>query len=237
MTRCPWLHVFLDVPADLFDAAGRFWAAATGGRLAAPWPEHPEFRSVEPPTGSRYLHVQRHGGPPRLHLDLVTARVDAETARLAALGAVAGTRQRWWQVLRSPGGLPFCLVEETPGRARPDPVRWPDGHRSRVAELAVTAPAGGCDAERRFWRAATGWDPDRLDPAPTGPAVLVPPGGAPLRLAVRPGAAGDPVRARLGIDTDDPDAEVRRLVALGAVPAGAGLLRDPAGLPFRVAAG
>jgi hypothetical protein len=153
----PWLHAFLDVPAEHAETAARFWAAASGAEIGAPWPEHPEFRSLDPATGSRYLHVQRHSGPPRLHLDLTTPQVDAEAARLVALGAVAQTRFRWWQVLRSPGGLPFCLVEETPVRSRPEPVCWPGGHRSRVARLVVDAPADRYDAECAFWAAATGW--------------------------------------------------------------------------------
>ena len=174
----PWLHAFLDVPAELAEPTARFWAAASGARIGAPWPEHPEFRSLEPATGSRYLHVQRHGGPPRVHLDLTTPDVDAETARLVALGATAGTRERWWQVLSSPGGLPFCLVEETPGRSRPEPVRWPGGHHSRVAPARPDVPA---DRYRRGeWRvlaAATGWRRAHR------PATGVPLAAAPGRLA------------------------------------------------------
>jgi hypothetical protein len=241
----PWLHVFLDVPDELAESTARFWAGVTGAAIGAPWPGHPEFRSLEPATGSRYLHVQRHGGAPRLHLDLTTPEVDAEAARLVELGATIGTRERWWQVLTSPGGQPFCLVTETPGRSSPAAVRWPDGQRSRVDRLVLDVPADGYDAECRFWQETTGWAP-RTGRRP-GCLRLVPPSTSPLQLLLRRGSTGpggDAVRGRLELGTDDVAAEVRRVVALGASgptdrasPGGARVsLTDPAGLIFSVTA-
>lgn len=235
----PWLHAFLDVPAERAEPAARFWAAACGAEIGRPWPGHPEFRSLEPATGSRYLHVQQHGGVARVHLDLTTPQVDAETARLVALGATAGTRERWWQVLRSPGGLPFCLVEETPGRSRPAVVRWPGGHRSRVDQLVLDVPVDRYDREWAFWAAATGWAERAGRRAEF--RRLLPPAGSPLQLLLhRLDERATPVRAHLDIGTDDVDAEVRRLVELGATVtadrnAHGGswvTLADPSGLPF-----
>jgi hypothetical protein len=237
--RYRWMHAFLDVPADLADRAAGFWAAATGSRIGAPWPDHPEFRSLEPPTGTRYLHVQRHDGPPRLHLDLDTPDVDAETARLVELGATAHDRHRWWQVLTSPGGQPFCLVRQDAPRSRPGPVRWPGGHRSRVAQLVLDIPAAVHPAECAFWRAATGW-PERTGRR-TEFRWLDPPPESPLQLLLHRLGVDDPgtaVRAHLDIGTDDLDAEVRRVVRLGAAVADEHgrwvALRDPVGMPFCV---
>ncbi|MGY1704843.1 hypothetical protein ACI79C_09730 [Geodermatophilus sp. SYSU D00697] len=42
----------------------------TGWPPGEPWPGHPEFVSLVPPSGAPYLHVQEVGGPPRVHLDL-----------------------------------------------------------------------------------------------------------------------------------------------------------------------
>jgi predicted enzyme related to lactoylglutathione lyase len=237
----PWLHAFLDVPDELADTTARFCAAVTGATIGSPWPGHPEFRSLEPTTGSRYLHVQRHGGPPRVHLDLITPDVDAETARLVGLGAVAGVRERWWQVLASPGGLPFCLVTETPGRSCPAPVRWPGGQRSRVDQLVLDVPADRYDAECRFWPETTGWTPQTCDRPEA--LRLLPPSTSPVQLLLQhsPDPA-DAVRAQLDLGTDDVAAEVRRVTALGATGAadraGHGGTRvpltDPAGLIFSV---
>ena len=241
--RHRWLHAFVDVPPQSADRSARFWAAVAGARIGAPWPGHPEFRSLEPATGTRYLHVQAHDGPPRVHLDLVSADVAADTARLVELGAVAHTRERWWQVLTSPGGQPFCLVEEGQPRARPDPVRWPGGHRSRVAQLALDIPAARYDAECAFWRAVTGWA-DRTGRRPEF-RWLLPPAAAPLQLLLHRLGDDDPdqrVRGHLDIGTDDIAAEVGRVTQLGATVTadrqghGGGwvTLRDPIGLPFCV---
>ena len=159
------------------------------------------------------------------------------------LGAAAGARMRWWQRLTSPGGLPFCLVEEGLGRSRPAAVRWPGGHRSRVVQLALDVPADRYDAEWAFWHATTGWT-ERADRWPEF-RWLLPPDGSPLRLLVHrlgPDDAGAVVRAHLDLGTDDIEAEVRRLVGLGAtVDADRGrhdgpgvTLTDPTGLPFCV---
>ena len=233
------MHAFLDVPDESADPAVRFWSASTGAAIGAPWPEHPEFRSLEPATGSRYLHVQRHGGPPRVHLDLTSSDVDAEAARLVELGAAAGVRERWWQVLASPAGLPFCLVAETPGRSRPEPARWPGGHRSRVDQLVLDVPADRYEAERRFWRECTGW-PERAEPEPDRHRLAVP-RSSPLELLLHrldDGGGADRGRGHLHLRTDDVPAEVRRLVGLGAVrQAGCGdgvMLAGPAGLAFCV---
>jgi Glyoxalase-like domain len=153
----PWIHAFVDVPEPLLGAALEFWTAVTGWPSGRPWPDHPEFHSIEPPDGDAYLHVQGIDGPPGVHLDLVVGAgvgVDDERARHADLGAVPGDRHRWWQVMTSPGGLAYCLVDER-DRTRPGPVSWPDGDRSRVAQVCVDVPAARFAAEREFWRRAT----------------------------------------------------------------------------------
>lgn len=51
-----WLHVFVDIRADVADVSAKFWSAALGCRVGDPWPNHPEFRSFEPANGDAYLH-------------------------------------------------------------------------------------------------------------------------------------------------------------------------------------
>ncbi len=117
-------------------------------------------------------------------------------------------------------------------------MRWPGGHRSRVAQLVVDAPADRFDAECAFWAAATGWS-ERTGRRPEFRRLL-PPASSPLQLLLhRLDERDAPVRAHLDIDTDDIDAEVRRLVALGAAVTAASehggswvTLVDPVGLPF-----
>ena len=62
-------------------------------------------------------------------------------------------------VLRSPGGLEFCLDEHSGEHIRPSPVPWPDGHQSLVDQLCVDVVSDRFDDEVRFWSLLTGWQP------------------------------------------------------------------------------
>jgi predicted enzyme related to lactoylglutathione lyase len=234
----PWVHAFIDVPAQQLADATAFWGAVTGWPTGAPWPNHPEFVSLQPPDGGTYVHLQRIDGLPRVHLDLLAADIDAEAERLVGLGARRYQRHEWWQVMGSPGGLPFCLCGD-PDRRRPGPTHWPDGHRSRIVQVCVDIPAAGYDTELDFWRAATGWAPttaarpeyDRLEP----------PTESPLRMLVQRLSVADTgtaTRAHVDVGTDDVAAEAARVEALGARLVERFdrwiVFEDPAGLPFCV---
>ncbi len=236
----PWIHAWVDLPEPLVAPGLDFWAAVTGWPARRQWPDHPHFHSFVPPDGDAHLHVQRVDGPPRVHLDLVLApdvEVDGERARHVELGAVAGERRPWWQVMSSPGGLAYCLVTGRP-RTRPGAVTWPDGHRSRLAQVCVDVPAARFEAERVFWRDATGW-PEGTARFPEF-ARLAPPATSPMAFLLQRLGPGDdgPVRMHLDLGTDDRDTEVDRVRAAGAEPASDSrpwvVLRDPAGLPFCV---
>jgi hypothetical protein len=62
--------------------------------------------------------LQRVDHESRVHLDIESDDLEAEVARLEALGAVriAFTRERWW-VMEAPSGHRFCVVR----RQRPEP--------------------------------------------------------------------------------------------------------------------
>jgi Glyoxalase-like domain len=232
-----WMHAFMDVPHESFDRMCEFWSAATGWPTGAPWDDHPEFRSLSPPDGDPYLHLQLISGPPRVHLDLMSRDVDGDRVAHESLGAAAVERHRWWQVMASPGGLPYCLVAEEHQRRQPMATSWPDGHLSRVVQLCLDVPADTFDAEVAFWRSATGW-PTESTRLPEF-ARLTTPESSPLRFLLQRLGAGDagPVRGHLDLGTDDQTAEVDRLRRLAASVRTAGrwaVLVDPAGLPFCV---
>lgn len=233
-----WLHAFVDTPAQSADAARSFWSAATGWAVGGPWPGHPEFASLLPPDGWPYAHLQVIDGPARVHLDMVVDDIDGHRERLVAIGAVAGERRDQWQVMSSPGGLPFCLCLEPVSARRPGPVRWLDGHRSRLTQLCIDSPPALADTELDFWRLATGW---RYEPsaAPEFDGKLFPPDGGSMQLLLqRLDSTDGGTRAHIDLDTDDRAAEVERLVGLGARFVGDGrgwvVLTDPVGLPFCV---
>jgi hypothetical protein len=232
-----WIHAVLDVPADQHRPTADFWSEVLGWELGDPWPGHPELSSFEPPRGAAYVHLQEIDGPPRVHLDLESDDPDATVGRARELGATYVGAQDDWQTLLSPGGLPFCVLDDG-RREPPEPTTSPDGHRTRLVQVCVDSPVAAHKREVAFWRAllpgrwvnsrarefAGKWHDDA---------------GSPLQLLFqRLDEPDGPVRAHLDHGTDDVAAEVRRLRDLGAVDIGPGrgwhALRDPAGLAFCV---
>jgi len=238
--RVEWMHVFIDVPPSSAAVTREFWSQALGWPAASPWDGHPEFTSLVPPEGDSYAHVQEVDDDPRVHLDVVVRDLDDAQAAAARLGATAVTRGDGWQVMRSPGGLPFCLcTEPAAGARRPPGTRHADGHRSRLAQVCIDIPAREHEREEDFWRQVTGWSfgqggrPEFSD--------LVGPGEAPLRLLVQRLDEDDPgtaTRAHIDLGSDDIDAEAARLAGLGARFVqryeGWAVMVDPAGLAFCV---
>ena len=151
-----WLYVSFDVPDEAAEPPSRFWPAVLGWQLGEPWQGHPEFRSLRPPLATCTPTSSASRVRLALHFDLGVDDVAAAAARLVALGATQVADFDIWRVMRSPGGLAFCLVPGG-GESVPAPSVWPNGHRSRLVQLCIDSPADLHDAEVAFWRAATGW--------------------------------------------------------------------------------
>ena len=102
--------VLIDHPEESFEPAAAFWAGARGGQRSVN--DDPAYESLDRLPGNVALELQRTGAgtPPRIHLDLETDDVAAETARLEALGASVETRADGWVVMKDPGGLVFCVI-------------------------------------------------------------------------------------------------------------------------------
>ena len=235
-----WSGAVLDLPAPLVAPADAFWTAALGWKVGPPWEGLPEFHPLVPPDGDSHVLVQVIEGPPRVHLDLYTDDLDAEAERLAGLGAADLERGAYWRVLSSPVGFPFCLVPFESERDRPRAQTWPDGHRSRLVQVCLDVPHGRVDEELSFWRTATGWSFEASG-SPEFAGHLRPAKGGSLQLLIQELGESDPAsttRAHLDLGTDDVEAEVARLVSLGAerLEDGRGwiVMRDPAGLVFCV---
>lgn len=99
----------IDHPGPTYDAAGAFWAGATG---STPTPEDDTYTSVAVLPGGVRLSTQRlrDDTPARVHLDIETDDVRAEVARVVALGASVVEDREGYVVLHDPGGLVFCVV-------------------------------------------------------------------------------------------------------------------------------
>lgn len=102
--------VLVDVPEADHAQTAEFWSAALGkkGKSYDKFPEYVSFGEATP--GIEFM-VQRTGDAgPRVHLDIETDDVEAEVARLTALGAVETGRHHSWVVMRDPAGTVFCVV-------------------------------------------------------------------------------------------------------------------------------
>jgi hypothetical protein len=104
--------IVIDVPPADHDRELAFWNAAVGQPLRQG--EHfPEYHGVALRGQEFGLLIQRlDEGPARVHLDIHTDDLDAEVARLEALGAERVEFVHAWWIMRDPAGLLFCVVPE-----------------------------------------------------------------------------------------------------------------------------
>lgn len=244
-----WLTVFLDFPADSFDAGVAFWRAVTGYGLSAPRGAHDEFATLLPPAGDAYLRVQRLGsGPGRCHLDLHVDTAAASLEEVAERAVELGARVRYTEpgelvTADSPGGFTFCLVNwDGEAVVPPRPAAGGDGEANcRVHTLCLDIPPAAFSAESAFWTALTGWEPRPV--SVPGFAALRGPAGLPVRLLLQrldSATAGQRVAGHVDLEFGEQDRArvIERHVALGAREGGTfrfwTVLTDPAGRPYCV---
>lgn len=116
MHRSRLVGILIDTPAGEAGAAADFWSAALGASpFAAPGEE--QFTVLRGAAPDLFTVVQAVDGAPRFHIDIETDDVDAEVARLTALGAEPVSRWKDAHHLRAPGGHLFCVV---PVHSAPD---------------------------------------------------------------------------------------------------------------------
>jgi len=106
--------VLADVPPECFTDEVEFWAGAVGQRPVIDDAD-PDYAELGRPVPGMQFMVQRIGGPARFHLDIETDDIDAEVARLEAIGASRVVLLQSWWVMRDPAGLLFCVVRVQPG--------------------------------------------------------------------------------------------------------------------------
>jgi predicted enzyme related to lactoylglutathione lyase len=102
----------IDCQTDDLDAAAKFWMQALGYTLRKPKSpaEEGRYRTFETGAGGLHVEVQQVEHPSRVHLDIETDNIEAEVARLEALGAKRVQKfERWW-VMEAPTGQRFCVV-------------------------------------------------------------------------------------------------------------------------------
>ena len=107
--------IVIDVPPGGHDRELAFWNAATGQQMSH-FGRFPEYHGTDLPGSGLGLLIQRlDGGQARVHLDIHTDDLEAEVARLEALGAERVQQVHFWWVMRDPAGLLFCVIPEPAG--------------------------------------------------------------------------------------------------------------------------
>ena len=102
----------IDCEGGSLGKAADFWAAALGMPVTDPDEGgNDKYAVLDASARGLHVEVQKVEHPPRVHLDIESDDVDAEAARLEALGArkVAFVK-RWW-VMEAPTGQRFCVVK------------------------------------------------------------------------------------------------------------------------------
>ncbi|MBV9487213.1 MAG: hypothetical protein JO246_14280, partial [Frankiaceae bacterium] len=100
----------IDVPHADYDREVTFWQQALD-RPAEVGVDDSEYTGFGEPTPGVQFMVQSVGDDTaRVHLDIETDDVEAEVARLTALGATVVGRPKRWVVMRDPVGTVFCVV-------------------------------------------------------------------------------------------------------------------------------
>ena len=239
------MTAFLDTPrgAPGADAAVDFWQRVTATQLSPRRGQHQEFATLLPTAGDAFLRVQdTEDDSPGCHLDLHVDDVRTASAEAVASGAQLVADLTDLVLLRSPGGLPFCLVEHKGEQHRPLPVNWQarageEQVSSLVDQLCIDLPTEAFELEVTWWSGLLGWA-QRPASSPEF-AVLERPAGQPLRLLLQRRASNDPMRlatAHLDIACTDRPVEVARHIRLGARHIRRtdrwDTLLDPAGRPY-----
>ena len=102
---------------DLAGAAA-FWGAALGLAVENFADEEgSKYVGLSDPRLDLHIEVQKVAHPSRVHLDIETDDIEAEVARLEALGARRVEQVKSWWVMQAPTGHRFCVVssQHTPG--------------------------------------------------------------------------------------------------------------------------
>ena len=107
-------------------------------------------------------------------------------------------------------------------------------HRSRIGVVLIDHPATSYDSATAFWGAAAGVTPEPLQGEPYASLGHL----GDVELATQRLDDASPPRVHLDVETDDVEAELSRLQALGATVTdrrdGYVIMADPGGLVFCV---
>lgn len=117
----------IDCKVDDIEAASTFWSKALNRELLPADPDDPNYRQLAGSEDEPILLVQQVGHDSRIHLDIEADDLDAEVARLEALGARRIRFVKRWWLMQAPTGQVFCVIKEQRGplAGKPNANQWP----------------------------------------------------------------------------------------------------------------
>jgi catechol 2,3-dioxygenase-like lactoylglutathione lyase family enzyme len=113
----------IDCDRPDLDAAARFWSGALGMALAGR--EGERYERLDASQRDLHVEVQAVEHSSRVHVDIETDDLDAEVARLEALGARRIAHVQTWWVMEAPTGQRFCVVRSRGWEGKPGVNTWP----------------------------------------------------------------------------------------------------------------
>lgn len=109
MHRSKFAGLIIDCETEDLDSAARFWGAALGCERDDQ-EEDGIYAGLGTPDSWPYIEVQKVDHASRVHLDIEADDLEAEAARLEALGAQIVSTVKTWIVMEAPTGQRFCIV-------------------------------------------------------------------------------------------------------------------------------
>ena len=111
-----------DAPVE---ASARFWSAALGLPIEDPNEGGlGKYAVLGDTPADLHIEVQRVDHESRVHLDIETDDIEAEVARLEALGAKRVSAVHRWVVMQAPTGQRFCVVRMKHPERGATPTTW-----------------------------------------------------------------------------------------------------------------
>ena len=100
--------IVIDCRTEDLAAASAFWSAALGYPARAT--DDARYVELDGAGGRPAIVLQQVEHESRVHLDIETDDIDAEVARLEALGAKRVAQIKTWWVMEAPTGHRFCVI-------------------------------------------------------------------------------------------------------------------------------
>ncbi|WP_300614875.1 VOC family protein [Dokdonella sp.] len=126
MHRSRLSNLVIDCRVDDLASAAEFWSRALGKKIVTVDQDGDgKYAELDTAADEPLILLQKVEHESRVHLDIETDDVDAEAARLEALGARRiEFRHRWW-VMEAPTGHRFCVVRRQRAKFGPHVNEWP----------------------------------------------------------------------------------------------------------------